>query len=147
MRELRRSNDRMIAGVASGLAEYFDMDKTIWRAIWVVGCVLMPPAVLAYLILAIVIPRAPREARAEEPVIEVPPVEGEAEAPPAGRKRMTKSHDRWLSGVAGGIAEYFDVDPVLIRGAFLVSFFLGGAGLLVYIVLAILMPKPHYQYR
>jgi phage shock protein C len=40
----------------------------------------------------------------------------------------------------GGIAEYFNVDPVLIRLAFVVVTLAGGAGVLAYIVLAIVMP-------
>lgn len=145
MRKLTRSNQKMVAGVAAGFADYFEMDTTIWRAIWLVGCIVMPPAVLAYIILAIVMPPAEPPVPAAETIIDVPPP-GEQPSRSPGRK-LTKSHDRWLSGVAGGIAEYFDVDPVLVRAIFLVSIFLGGTGLLAYIILAILMPKPQYQYR
>ena len=58
-------------------------------------------------------------------------------------KRLTRSRsDRLFLGVAGGLAEYFDVDPVLIRLVFVIiglaSF---GKGLLVYLLLAILMPE------
>jgi phage shock protein C len=44
--------------------------------------------------------------------------------------------------VAGGLAQYFDVDPLLIRALFLAAFFGFGTGLLVYIVMAIVMPRP-----
>ena len=56
---LHRSNsDRMIAGVARGLAEYFDVDVTLVRAGWVVLCfVTFGMALLGYLILAIVMPK------------------------------------------------------------------------------------------
>ena len=53
--------------------------------------------------------------------------------------RSTK--DKFLFGVAGGLAEYFDIDPVLVRLAFVFFCFFSGAGLLVYVVLAILLPK------
>ena len=46
-----------------------------------------------------------------------------------------------LAGVASGMAEYFDVDPTLVRVLWLVSIFFGGIGLLAYIVLAIIMPN------
>ena len=45
-----------------------------------------------------------------------------------------------IFGVAGGLASYFDVDPVLTRVAFVILTFAGGSGLLLYIVLAIIMP-------
>ncbi len=57
-------------------------------------------------------------------------------------KRIRKSSsDKMLFGVAGGLAEYFSVDPVLVRLAFVLSIFAGGVGLIAYIVLAIIMPK------
>jgi phage shock protein C len=49
-------------------------------------------------------------------------------------------HDRMLAGVASGMAEYFEVDPTLIRILWIVSIFFGGLGLFAYIVLAIIMP-------
>ena len=49
-------------------------------------------------------------------------------------------HDRRLAGVASGLAEFFDLDPTLVRVLFFLSIFLGGFGLLVYIGLAIIVP-------
>lgn len=49
-------------------------------------------------------------------------------------------HDKVLAGVAGGVAEYFDLDPSLVRILFLVSTFFGGIGLLLYIAMAIFVP-------
>ena len=52
---------------------------------------------------------------------------------------MTKRYylsttDRKIGGVCGGIAEYFDVDPLLVRIGFLVMFFGFGCGLLAYLL-------------
>lgn len=58
-------------------------------------------------------------------------------------KRLRKSEeDSMLFGVAGGLAECFDVDPTLMRAAWIV-FVLASAGtaLIAYIVLAIIMPR------
>lgn len=55
-------------------------------------------------------------------------------------KRLTKSIDKKLFGVCGGIANYLDIDPTVIRVAFLVAFFMFGTGLLLYIILALVMP-------
>lgn len=57
-------------------------------------------------------------------------------------KKLTKSNERKISGVCGGLAEYFDVDPTLVRVAYaLLSVCSSGfPGLILYIVLAIVMP-------
>lgn len=47
-----------------------------------------------------------------------------------------------LAGVAGGLAEYFETDPVLIRLIFVFFTLFGGAGLLLYIILMIIMADP-----
>lgn len=57
-------------------------------------------------------------------------------------KRLYKSYrNRMVCGVCGGIGEYFDIDPTLVRIAFLLFGFLGGSGLLLYIACAIVMPN------
>jgi phage shock protein C len=56
-------------------------------------------------------------------------------------KRLYRSTtDKKLSGVCGGIAEYFGVDATLIRLAFVLLSLAGGPGLLVYIVLWAILP-------
>lgn len=57
-------------------------------------------------------------------------------------KRLHRSsRDRMLAGVCGGLGEYFDIDPVLVRIIFLVLVLLHGFGIIAYIILWILMPK------
>jgi phage shock protein C len=58
-------------------------------------------------------------------------------------KKLYRSSNRILAGVCGGIAEYFDVDPTLIRVVyvFLSVFSAGFPGLLLYIILMVLMPN------
>ncbi len=58
--------------------------------------------------------------------------------------RLTRSHsDRMLTGVAGGMAEYFDLDPVIIRLLWVLgAVFTGGLLLVAYFVMAIIMPSP-----
>ena len=48
--------------------------------------------------------------------------------------------DRVCFGVCGGIAEYLALDPALVRVAFVVATLWGGIGLLLYVVLAIILP-------
>jgi len=64
---------------------------------------------------------------------------------PGGPKRLTKSHDSKLGGVAGGLADYFDVDPTLVRVLFVIALFIPGIGggiLIAYIIMWFIMPDP-----
>lgn len=55
--------------------------------------------------------------------------------------RIFKSKtDRIIDGVCGGLAEYFGIDSLIVRLAFIALFFIGGIGLILYIVLMIIMP-------
>jgi phage shock protein C len=57
--------------------------------------------------------------------------------------RLERSNtNRVIAGVCGGIAEYLAVDATLVRVVFVLMAFVGGIGLLAYIVLLILMPLP-----
>lgn len=59
------------------------------------------------------------------------------------KKRLYKSlTDRKVCGVCGGVAEYLDVDPTLVRLAWIFLFFAGGAGILAYFLAAFVMPEP-----
>ena len=58
-------------------------------------------------------------------------------------KRLYKSaHDRKITGVCGGIAEYFGIDSTLVRLAMAGMVFFVGAGLGIYIVSAFIIPEP-----
>jgi phage shock protein PspC (stress-responsive transcriptional regulator) len=60
---------------------------------------------------------------------------------PQGRGRLTRKRSTgMLAGVASGLGEHFNVDPVIFRIAFGVSVFFGGFGLLAYIALALFLP-------
>lgn len=56
------------------------------------------------------------------------------------RKLYRSSTDRVISGVCGGLGEYLNVDAVIIRLLWALLFFVGGAGLIAYIVAAIVIP-------
>ena len=58
-----------------------------------------------------------------------------------GKKLYRSDEKKMLAGVCGGIAEYFGVDPTLIRLAWVVFSLLGGSGLLAYILAAIIIPR------
>lgn len=67
-------------------------------------------------------------------------------------KKLYKSTDKKLDGVCAGIAEFFEIDPTIVRVAYaLISlFFAGIGGIVVYVILALVMPRrpfPDYQYN
>ena len=57
------------------------------------------------------------------------------------RTGMVRSQDRWIGGVAGGLARRFGVDPLLVRGIFGVTVIFGGAGLIIYGLAWALLPE------
>jgi phage shock protein PspC (stress-responsive transcriptional regulator) len=58
-----------------------------------------------------------------------------------GRIRRTVGADRKIAGVAGGLARHLDIDPIILRVAFVVLVFFGGAGLLLYGACWLLVPE------
>ncbi len=67
------------------------------------------------------------------------------------KKKLVRSTNKVLAGVCGGIADYFDVDPTLIRVLYAVLSLFSAAfpGLLLYIILLLLIPEAgpndHYE--
>jgi phage shock protein C len=56
-------------------------------------------------------------------------------------KRLYRSRsDRMLEGVCGGLAKYFGIDPTIVRIIAVLSVFVGGLGILAYIIMAIIVP-------
>lgn len=84
------------------------------------------------------------------PAGDVPPTPGPtpgAQPPRTGffdsvrRTGIARSDDRWVGGVAGGVAERFGLDALLVRGLLILSFFLTGAGFVVYALAWALLPE------
>ncbi len=57
------------------------------------------------------------------------------------KKRLYRSRDqRMIWGICGGLANYFGIDPVIVRVAAVLSFIFGGWGILAYIILWFVVP-------
>jgi phage shock protein PspC (stress-responsive transcriptional regulator) len=58
-------------------------------------------------------------------------------------KKLTRSTNKILAGVCGGIAEYFDIDPTLVRILYAALTFFSAAfpGLILYIIMMLIMPE------
>jgi len=130
-RLVRRPAEGKIGGVCAGLADYFNTDVALVRAAWVVlsiwpGAVVL--GVIAYLAAWLLMPRAQA-------------VEGASAAP---RTRLVRSPtDRRVAGVCGGLAEYFDVDPTLVRITWAVLSIVAGAivfGVVAYLIAWFIIP-------
>jgi phage shock protein C len=126
----RSASEAKIAGVCAGFANYFDVDVTLVRALWLIFSI-VPGAliggVVAYLVAWLVMPEA-------APGVQVP----------VRSTRLTRSStDRRIAGVCSGIAEYFGVDATPIRLLWLIVTIVPGAivgGIVAYLAAWLIMP-------
>ncbi len=57
-------------------------------------------------------------------------------------KKLCRSvTDKKIGGVCGGLAEYFGIDATILRIAWIVLIFLGGGGILLYLIMMLVMPQ------
>lgn len=61
------------------------------------------------------------------------------------KKLYRSRQNRMLGGVCGGIAEYFNIDPVIVRVVAVAFFFMGGSALLAYIIGLIIIPNEPFD--
>ena len=129
-RLVRDTKRKLLGGVAAGIAYYFKTDP-LWIRILILVLLFSDFFVSAgaitfvtYIIFWIVVP-----GRHDLPVDE------------KIKKLYRNPDDRVIGGVSGGIAAYFGTDTTLVRLLFVISIFLGGFGLLAYIVLWIITPE------
>jgi len=124
VKRLHRSlRDRKIAGVCGGLGDYFDLDPVFFRLFFLFSILFGGLGLVAYLVLWVLVPAQ----------------EG---APRAGARLRLSAVERKIAGVCGGLGEYFELDPVLFRAAFLVLILAGGLGILLYLALWLVIPGP-----
>lgn len=71
----RNEDNRVIAGVCSGVAEYFNIDPTIVRIIWAVVCLCYGTGLILYLVCALVIPVKPNTFETKDYVVKESKVE------------------------------------------------------------------------
>ena len=109
----RDSSNRIIAGVCSGIAEYFKIDPIIVRILFFIA---VPLNLIVYIIFWIGIPSKDFD--------------------PDLRKILYRDKENGvIGGVAKGLSNYLKIDANIIRVVFVVSLFFGGAGLLFYLLL------------
>jgi len=63
-------------------------------------------------------------------------------------KKLYRSRDeKMIAGVCGGLAEYFEIDPTIVRLLFLALLIFGGGGLLIYIIMWIIVPQKPFFFK
>jgi len=134
IKRLYRSNDdKKIFGICSGLGEYFGLDPTLIRIIWLLmmifGGLLF---LLIYLLLYLVIPTKDMSKKA--PAIDFHSFKD--------RKIQRSLNDRMISGICGGFAKYLGVDPVIVRIVFVILDVITGfiPLIIVYLILIWIIP-------
>jgi phage shock protein PspC (stress-responsive transcriptional regulator) len=130
-RLVRKPSAGRIAGVCAGIADYLDTDVTLVRLLWVVLSIVpggIIGGIIGYLAAWIIMPES------NEPVLVA-----------AGVRRLTRSlSDKKIAGVCGGLADFFKVDPTLVRVIWAVLAIVPGAivlGVLAYLVAWFIMPE------
>ncbi|MBC5994625.1 PspC domain-containing protein [Pontibacter cellulosilyticus] len=126
----RDLNHKVVAGVCSGIANYLGIDMVWIRLLFIILVIGIPFSggitsfgIILYIVLWIAMP--PSDALPETTV----------------KKLFRDPEDKKIAGVCAGIAKYFGVDVAVMRILFLVLIFLGGFGILAYIVLWIAVPE------
>ncbi len=57
------------------------------------------------------------------------------------KKLFRSSTNKVIAGVCGGIGEYFDIDPTIVRIVWALFIVIGGMGVLAYLIMWLIMPK------
>ena len=61
-------------------------------------------------------------------------------------KKLTLSNDKKIAGVCGGIAEYIEIDPTVVRLIYaLLTVFTAFSGIIIYLILMLVLPKASHQ--
>ena len=61
-------------------------------------------------------------------------------------KKLTLSNDKKIAGVCGGIAEYIEIDPTVVRLIYaLLTIVTAFSGIIIYLILMLVLPKASHQ--
>ena len=127
MKKIYKSRtDKKIFGLCGGIAAALEVDSTLVRCIWIVGTCFSGIflGIIVYAIVAFCLPKSDVEVIND-----------------SVKKLYRSNTDVKIFGVCAGIAEYLDIDPFILRLLLAFSILFLGAGLLIYIIFALIMPK------
>jgi phage shock protein PspC (stress-responsive transcriptional regulator) len=131
LREMKKSSsDKWIAGVCGGLGEYTPLPSWVWRAIFLATLFIAGFGMIAYVILWICMPAA-------DPLSDAAKMEAFRKL----RELRKSNQDKMIAGVCGGLGEHTPLPSWLWRAIFLFALFVGGFGLIAYLILWISLPR------
>ncbi|MBZ0166058.1 MAG: PspC domain-containing protein [Candidatus Omnitrophica bacterium] len=116
-------NERKIAGVCSGLGEYYGMDPVIFRMVFIL-MFFFTVGMLLYLVMWIILP-----------------LSRDKELSPEIKRLYAVEQDKKVAGICSGLGEFFAVDPNIFRIIFVVSALAGGLGVFAYLVMCFVVPR------
>ncbi len=119
----RLEQERKIAGICSGLGEYFGLDPVIFRVLFIL-MFFVTIGGLVYLVMWLILPLR-RDLGMTSTIRRLYAIEGEKK----------------LAGICAGLGEFFRMDPNIFRILFVVSAFAGGLGLIIYVILYFILPR------
>jgi phage shock protein PspC (stress-responsive transcriptional regulator) len=123
-RLMRDQKRKILGGVCSGLANYFNVDALWIRLIFALLAFAYGITFFAYIIMWILVPGS---YDLDEPVV--------------GKKMYRDPERKVIGGVASGVAAYLGIDTIAMRVLFIVFTVMGGLGLFIYIVLWLILPE------
>ena len=111
-----RTKTGLLAGVCEGIAKRIDAEVWLVRFVWVMTVLFVGTGLLAYIILAVCLPR---------------------------EDKVDKAYDKMLLGVCSRVSRRSDLEPGLVRVCTcLLAGFTGGAAVVAYVALYFLLPEP-----
>lgn len=114
---------KILGGVCAGLGNYFNVDPVWIRLLFAMFTAAWGFGLIVYFVMWIVVPGS-----------------YELDEPQGTKKMFRDTEKKVIGGVSGGLSAYFGVDIVIIRLVFVITAFMGGFGLIAYIVLWVVLP-------
>lgn len=123
---VRDEKRKILGGVCAGIAHYANVDPVWIRLLFALSTVFYGITFVIYVILWAAMPGS-----------------YDIEEPADNKKMFRDPETKVLAGVSGGLATYFGIDITVVRILFIVFTFVGGIGLLIYIVLWVILQEAH----
>lgn len=119
----RLEQERKIAGICSGLGEYFAMDPVIFRVLFIL-LFFVTIGGLIYLVMWMVLP-----------------LRADIGVSPTIKRLYAIESEKKVAGICAGLGHFFGIDPNIFRVIFVVSALAGGAGVFGYMVMYFIVPR------
>lgn len=140
----------IVCGVCAGLASYFNIAPLVVRILFVIAVFTWPLTLLAYVVLYFLMRDSGESVSELGRELGNNRVSRHFKGVDYGKRLYKSRRNRKISGVCAGIADYLEIDPIVVRLVLIGSLFFGPFGIIAYIVAAIIMdedPRPYSRSR